>query len=240
MNGVGIDTSRAFERIDEAKRAVTRAFAPGGVAERGDISSGGGVRTVLDPLSVSAPANASFVVRLPDGRDAFTADGAFSVRSGALLDASGNPVLGYARPGAPLAPLHVDAIDGALSEVRNLRIDARGSLCYDREILDPRTGKLTREMLGAGKIALARFPAGTRLRALDSKHEVAPSGVAPHLGTAGERGFGDLRPFSRARSGVDLDASLQRLQEAYLTLEALLAAHKAKGADGKTTMDLLK
>jgi hypothetical protein len=44
----------------------------------------------------------------------------------------------------------------------------------------------------------------------------------------------------RTRSGVELDESLIRLKEAYLTFDALQAAETAKGHLGKTTMDLLK
>ena len=240
MNGVGIDTARAFERIEEAKQRVGRAFTPGSAANRGDIASHAPAQRTLDPLSVAAPEDALFVVQLRDGTAAYTHDGGFALHDGALVDANGDAVLGYARPGAPLQPLRIDSVDRALHEVRDVRIDADGALRYDRDIFNPRDGRTQRESVVAGRIALARFPAGSRLRALDARRERAPEGVAAHLGTPGERGFSKLTPHARARSGVEIDASLNRLQEAYLQLEALLAAHKAQGAVAKTTMDLLK
>uniref|UniRef100_E6Q5B1 Uncharacterized protein n=1 Tax=mine drainage metagenome TaxID=410659 RepID=E6Q5B1_9ZZZZ len=240
MNGVGIDTVRAFERIEEAKQRVGRAFAPGAAARPGDIASGTAPQRTLDPLSVVAPEGARFVVRLRDGSDGYTFDGGFSLRDGALVDRNGDAVLGYARPGAPLQALHIDAVDRALHEVRNLRLDADGALRYERELFNPRDGRTERESVLAGRVALARFPAGSRLRAVDARIERAPEGVAAHLGTPGERGFAALTPHARARSAVSIDASLTRLQDAYLQLEALLAAHKAQGSVAKTTMDLLK
>lgn len=240
MNGVGIDTARAFERIEEAKQRVGRAFTPGSAARGGDIASHAAAQRTLDPLSVAAPEGALFVMRMRDGSSAYTHDGGFSLREGALVDGNGDAVLGYARPGAALAPLEIDPVDRAMHEVRSLRLDADGGLRYDRDIFDPRTGRMKRESVLAGRVALARFPAGSRLRAIDARRERAPEGVTAHLGAPGERGFAALTPHARARSGVKIDASLARLQDAYLQLEALLAAHKAQGSVAKTTMDLLK
>ncbi len=240
MNGVGIDTVRAFERIEEAKARVGRAFTPGAEPRAGDIASGATPRRSLDPLSVAAPDGARFIVRLRDGTDAYTTDGGFSLREGALVDARGDAVLGYVRPGAPLQPLRIDPVDRALNEVRDVRLDADGSLRYERELFNPRAGRAERERVLAGRVALARFPAGSRLGAIDASTDRAPDGVAAHLGVPGERGFAALVPHARARSGVAIDASLTRLQDAYLQLEALLAAHKAQGSVAKTTMDLLK
>lgn len=240
MNGVGIDTARAFERIEEAKQRVGRAFTPGATARRGDIASQGGGQPTLDPLSVVASDGALFVVRLRDGSEAFTHDGRFSLRDGTLVDGNGDAVLGYARPGGPLRPLQIDGVDRALNEVRNARIDIDGALRYARELVHPRDGRVQRESVLVGRVALARFPAGSRLRAIDARRERAPEGVAAHFGAPGESGFAALKLHERARSGVAIDASLTRLQDAYLQLEALLAAHKAQGSVAKTTMDLLK
>ena len=240
MNGVGIDTARAFERIEEAKERVGRAFTPGAAAQSGDRASHAAARRTLDPLSVAAPEGALFVVQTRDGSTAYTHDGAFSLHDGVLVDANGDAVLGYARPGAPLQPLRVDSVDRAMQEVRDVRLDADGALRYDRDIFDPRDGRTQRESVVAGRVALARFPAGSRMRALDARHERAPENVTAHLGMPGEHGFAALTPHARARSGVALDASLSRLQDAYLQLEALLAAHKAQGSVAKTAMDLLK
>jgi hypothetical protein len=63
--------------------------------------------------------------------------------------------------------------------------------------------------------------------------------VVPHIGTARDGNFESLRPFARESSGINLDLSLQRLEDAYLALDAIRAAGKAQGSVQKTAMDLL-
>ena len=65
----------------------------------------------------------------------------------------------------------------------------------------------------------------------------APDGVAPHVGSADDGTFG---PMSGGRAGGGLDASLRRLQEAYLALDALRAARNAQSGTEKGAMDLVK
>jgi hypothetical protein len=49
-----------------------------------------------------------------------------------------------------------------------------------------------------------------------------------------------LLPMRRARASIDIDASLTKLRQAYIALDALRAARSADGSLAKTAMDLLK
>ncbi len=194
----------------------------------------------IDPLSVSAPPGAYFITGGASGRTLYTRDGSFSFSAGRLLDGSGQPVLGYTTSGGALEPLTADPVDVALGFTGSMRIGTDGSVSYDRTTIDPRTGLREMQTVHLGVLALARFPAASKPQAVDALHVAAPSGVAPHVGWAGDGNFEPLAAFSREQSGIDLDLGLQRLQEAYLAFDAIRAAGKAQGGIEKTTMDLLK
>ncbi|MDP9110476.1 MAG: hypothetical protein M3M96_02420, partial [Candidatus Eremiobacteraeota bacterium] len=149
-------------------------------------------------------------------------------------------VLGFATDGSPLSELHGDSVDVALGRTENLRVEADGSVCYDRTSIDPRTGEKERERVAVGRIALARFPAATKFQQSDAERVLPPQGVVPHLGRPGDGNFTKVAPMHSAASHIDLAASLSRLSDAYLAFDALTAAHKAQGGIGKTAMDLLK
>jgi len=192
-------------------------------------------------------AQTSFDPDLPDRAYAIVDDGrggllytrqsAFSLRDGRVVDDSGRAVRGIARPGAPLGDLRVDPTDLALGRVRDLRVGGDGRVSYRREAIDPRSGAFALETVVVGRIALARFPAATALRPVDGSHVRAPDGVVPHVGSADDGTFG---PMSGGRAGGGLDASLRRLQEAYLALDALRAARNAQSGTEKGAMDLVK
>jgi hypothetical protein len=149
-------------------------------------------------------------------------------------------MLGYANDGATLGALHADSVDVALGFAETARIEASGTVTYERATIDPRTGRRELQRAIMGRLALARFAPGTKLQAVDPQHVTAPLGIVPHIGSAGDGNFGAVTPFARESSGIDIDAGLQRLQEAYLALDAIRAAGKAQGSVEKTTMDLLK
>ena len=87
--------------------------------------------------------------------------------------------------------------------MRNLRIDADGSLVYTRDAIDPRTGKNAASNVVAGRVALARFPAASRLDTADGRSFYAPEGVSPHTGLAADGSFdAGLMPMRRAHSRV--------------------------------------
>jgi len=222
-------TMRALNDIAERERDVLAEFAPDATPER-----------TANPLSAAPPSGAYFVTSDDRGRRLFTRDGAFAIQDGTLVDPAGRAVLGYADDSAALSPLRVDPVDAALGFASGARIEADGSISYARRTIDPRTGRreLQRETLGL--LALARFAPGTKLQPIDAQSAAAPPGIAPHFGKPGDGNFSTLTPFARAGSGVDIDLGLQRLQEAYLALDAIRSAGQAQRSVEKTAMDLLK
>ena len=170
----------------------------------------------------------------------YTRDGGFTLRDGALVGTNGRTMLGFTARNAATSELRVDSVDESLGRVQNLRIEADGTLAYDRTVIDPRNGARERERVAVGQLALARFPAATKLTAADANHFVAPPGTLPHVGRAADGNFLTVLPMQREESRIDFDRSLDRLQEAYIAFDALAAVHKAQGSAGKTAMDLLK
>lgn len=191
-------------------------------------------QTSFDP---TLPERAYAIVDDGRGGALYTRESSFSIRNGRVVDESGRAVRGTLRAGAALGDLRVDPTDLALGRVRDLRVGEDGRVSYQREAIDPRSGAFSLETVVVGRIALARFPLATALRPVDPSHVRAPEGVVPHVGSADDGTFG---PMSGARDGSDLDASLQRLQEAYLALDALRAARAAQGGTEKGAMDLVK
>lgn len=233
--------SAALDRIAERAADVRRAFTPGAVPRYGDVATPSQTsRFALDPLSIAAPEGTYFVTRDARGRTQYSRDGAFSLAEGALVDALKHPVLGRSAPGAVLHELQVDPVDAALGVALNPRILPDGSFVYTRTAVDPRSGLRVERDVTAGRVALARFPAATRLDGDDASHFSAPAGVTPHLGLPGDGALGPVVPLARERSRVDLDASLARLKDAYIAFDALAAAETARDHLGKTAMDVVK
>lgn len=233
--------SAALDRIAERAADVRRAFTPGALPRYDDAATPGDrADFTLDPMAVALPDGAYAMSRDARGRIAYTRDGSFSVSGGRLLDARGFPVLGRRTPDAPLEELRIDAVDAALGRTPSLRVEADGGLVYTRDAIDPRTGKRAASSVVAGRIALARFPAATRLDTADGRTFYAPDGVSPHTGLAGDGTFETLVPMHRARSRVDLDVSLLRLKDAYTAFDALAAAESARGRFDKAAMDVVK
>ena len=232
----------ALDRIAERAADVRRAFVPGAQPQRSDVSSSNAAaQFTLDPLSVTAPAGDYFATTDASGTVRYTRDGSFALSDGVLVDARGDAVLGTtdASPGT-LAPLRLDPIDAALGFGTRCHIENDGTLAYARSEIDPRSGERVERRMAVGRIALARFPAGTQLERMDPERMGAPAGVVPHTGRPGDGNFQPLEPMRRAAPGVDLDASLERLKEAYLAFDALQAAQTAHGHLSKTAMDLVK
>lgn len=233
-------TDRALERIAARAADVRHAFTPGAMPVHDDVAIVPGAQPSLDALNVAPPADAFFITTDERGHTAYTRDGGCTLRDGTLVGANGRPMLGFRSPRGGPVELLIDPIDLALGRVRHPRIDAQGTFSYDRVAIDPRSGVDETQRVDVGRLALARFPVATKLAQSDASHVLAPPGVLPHLGRARDGTFGALAPMARATSGIDLDRSLERLQDAYLAFDALQAAHKAQGRVGKTTMDLVK
>jgi len=233
--------SAALDRIAERAADVRRAFTPGALPRNDDVAAASDRSDfTLDPLSVAPPEGAYFIVRDARGRTSYGRDGSFGIAQGRLVDARGLPVMGRTRPDAPLQELHLDAVDAELGRAQDLRIEPDGSLVYTRNAIDPRTGKRVASNVIAGRIALARFPAASRLDSADGRLFYAPEGVSPYTGLAGDGTFDALTPMRRAHSRVDLDVSLLRLKDAYTAFDALAAAESAKGHFVKAAMDVVK
>jgi flagellar basal body rod protein FlgG len=233
--------SAALDRIAERAADVQRAFTPGAVPQHDDVATPGASSSfTLDPLAVAAPEATYFITSDERGGRSYTRNGDLSLRNGRLTDAQGSPIFGVGTPGAPLTELRIDPVDDALDRIRQVAVERDGSLVYQRETIDPRSGMRELRRVVAGRIALARFPAGTRLETSDGSHSAAPAGVSVQTGLPTEEPFGPLAPMHRERSRVDVDASILRLKDAYLAFDALQAAEAAKGHLGKTAMDLLK
>jgi flagellar basal body rod protein FlgG len=227
-----------MQRIEERAADVRRAFTPGAQPSFDDVDRSETSYPTLDPLSAAPPANGYFVTRGENGALRYTRNGSLVLREGILCSGDGRPVLGYARRGG-LSDLSVDRVDLALGRTSNARIDERGNLVYDRAVVDPRSGAREMRSVVAGRIALARFPAGTRL-VDDGGGFEAPQGVAPRYGAAGDGDFAPLATMRRQSSGVDIDRSIERLRIAYRELDAMQGVYRTQYATDKTAMDVVK
>ncbi|GAC1415036.1 MAG: hypothetical protein NVSMB5_03750 [Candidatus Velthaea sp.] len=237
-------TLDALARIQARAQDAMQAYRAGSTPSKADVPiADRAPEYSSDPLSVAAPSGTYFAVRDRTGSQAFTRDGSFTIGGRALLGADGRAILGYpagsARGGVP-APLELPAADAALGRCGDVRIESDGTLAYTRISIDPRTQERSVERIAAGTIVLAKFPAGTQPIRLDATTVGAPPGIPAHLGTPADGTFAGLATYSRDTGGVDIDASLDRLSEAYLAFSALHAANKARGGVEKTTLDLVK
>jgi flagellar basal body rod protein FlgG len=231
--------SAALDRIADRASDVRRAFEPGAVPSHDDVASPHASSPALDPLSVAIPADA-YAIAGTDRGNVYARDGSFALRDGALIDARGRPVMGTTSKGGALGALSIDPVDAALGRASNVRVEADGTLSYDRWAIDPRSGAREAQRVVAGRVALARFPAGSALEITRDGILRAPSGVVPHVGAPGDDGFAPLQTMRNTGFGIDIDASLARLKDAYDAFDALQAAQAARGRLGKTAMDLLK
>lgn len=233
--------SAALDRIAERAADVRRAYTPGAVPQNDDVALSATVSDfTLDPLAVAAPDGTYFVTNDNEERVAYTRDGCFQLRGGKLVDADGRAVLGERMPGRALGELAVDPVDEALGRIHGAGIGRDGSFAYLRDVVDPRSGRRESQRVVVGRIALARFPAGTKLETTDGTHRIPAPGIVAQNGFATEGDFAPLMPMQRERSRIDVDESLIRLKEAYLAFDALQAAQAARAHLGKTAMDLLK
>jgi len=221
-------TARALENIVARERDVLDVFPAQSEAE------------LPGRLQCEPPAGTYFVTTNGDGSRAFVRPAAMYFQGGELTDGNGRAILGYKSKGSPLSPLRADSVDSALGWTGAARIGSDGVVGYERSTIDPLTGDRRAQYITVGRIALARFPAGTKLAAGGGSVSAAPTGVAPHLGVPGDGSFALLESYAPQSLDRDLDDGLQRLQEAYLSLDALRAAGAAHGSLQKTAMDLLK
>jgi len=231
----------ALKRIADRANDVLAAYTPGAVPQFGDVNGTAPPLPVDDPLSVAAPPGAWFATLDERGARTYTRAGAFHIGAdGTLQTVDGARVLGTQPGTAVLAPLRLPEPDRTLGRCTDVHLEDDGVLAYTRMSIDPRTRERSVERAVVGRVALARFPAGSSPQRLDATHFGSVAGVVPHIGAPADGGFAALATHARDIGNVDIDTGLQRLQEAYVAFSALQAANKAQGAGAKVVMDLLK
>ncbi|TAM62485.1 hypothetical protein EPN52_00070 [bacterium] len=175
------------------------------------------------PLTCHAPAGTFLVLAAADGSRSYVRDAALSLRNGHVVDGDGLALLGYPRGAAAgvVERLRIPGRDGLLARAVALRIERDGSLSYARRTFDTQ-GRESTQWLCAGRLALAAFDGGIA-----------------RVAAPGEQSLPLLDP--RAQGGrVDLPRALERLQEAYLQLDALRAARTAQDAGERTALGMVK
>ncbi|MBC5828782.1 MAG: hypothetical protein GIW98_01130 [Candidatus Eremiobacteraeota bacterium] len=232
--------ARALADIASRASDVMRSFSPGAIPLHHDSAAAGPTQFTNDPLTVAAPKNAYFITCGEGDRHMYTRDGQFHVHGATLVDRDNQPLMGFKKDGASLQPLSMDSVDVALHRVMDIRIEADGSITYARALVDPRTGSKHNARVALGRLALARFPAGSELRPYDATRGLAPPGVAPHMGRPGDGNFEYLVLHAREGSRLNFGDAVERLREAYLAFDALRSAQTMQGKLEKTTMDLVK
>jgi flagellar basal body rod protein FlgG len=233
----------AYERVLSRAQDLRDAFRAGSVPLNADVRTAPTVVPSSDPLSVVPPPGAWLITRSSDGVRAYERDGALSLDDGVLRTRDGAEVLGYpggdARGAVPV-PLRVPETDRALGRAAGARVEDDGTVAYQRAAIDPRTGTRSAERVVLGRLALARFPAGTQPQRLDAARVAVPPGVVPHLGAPADGTFPAVATSSRDAGAVDIAAGVARLDEAYRAFEALGAAVKSRASVQKTAVDLVK
>ncbi len=230
--------ARIARRADDVMHAYDPAFAP----RASDVARAQGPAVVpeVDPLAVAPPHGSYFLVKQKDGQTVMTLDGGFRFADGSLQTRDGAAVLGFSGTERTPSPLRADRLDVALKRAGEPRIDAGGFVSCRLSSVDPTTGAARSRRVVIGRVALATLPAGTQPKRLDGAHLRPPPGVRIHLGVPAGGDFGALATHVRQLGGVDVQAGLDRLREAYMEFEALEAAHRSAADAEKATMDLLK
>ena len=235
----------ALDRIAARAQDLRDAFRGGAEPRHADVRGESRLFPSADPLSVAAPPGTWFLTRGPGGAAVYTRDGSFTIVDGVLRTGSGAAVLGFAGQtagarGALPEPLRLPDADRALGRCDAVRIESDGSLAYARTAIDPRSGERSTERIVVGRVALARFPAGTQPLRINAAESAAPEGVVPHIGTAADGTFSSLASHTRDAGALDIDAAVRALSEAYIAFDALHAAQRARGGTDRTAMDLVK
>ena len=231
----------AFDRIAARDADVRGAYQAGFTPASNDVARPSRALPDRDPLSVALPEGTYVMTPDANNRVTYSRDGAFALRDGELRAPDGRPALGFALGGrTSLVALRVDPYDAALGRVANPRVEGDGTVTYMRTTVDPRSGERRSERVAIGRLALARFPAGTQPERVDPSHVVPPHGVGPQVGVPADGSFGPLTTQARDTGRVDIIAGLEKMKDAYVTFEALRAAHHGRGEAEKTVMDLVK
>src|SRR5579875_2388807 len=127
-----------------------------------------------------------------------------------------------------------------LERAQDVRVEPDGVFGYARTIVDPKTLQARVERAVVGRVALARFPAGTQLQRVDGTHARPAANVVPFVGTPNDGHFSAIFPQRRAIGRIDPDSAIARLQDAYLALRAMGALERTKNGLIRGALDLVK
>ena len=232
---------RALETIERRGQDLRSLFESGVQPNYDDGLRSGRIERTNDPLAIVLPEEAYLIAGDPN-RPAYSRDGALQLRDGTLVTADGTPVLGFAggeQNGMP-QPLAIERRDALLGRASDIRIEPDGIFGYARTIVDPQTLESNVERVSVGRLALARFPAGSRPERIDSSHARAPAGIVPFVGSPADGTFSGLAVRSRAIGRLDPDTTISRLQDAYLAALSLCAAERTRYWMARDAFDLVK
>ncbi|MGH7659508.1 MAG: hypothetical protein ACRENA_01145 [Vulcanimicrobiaceae bacterium] len=233
--------ARAAEAVELRAEDLRLLYTGGAQPNFADAIREESSEPARDALSIALPPDAYLVAGDPN-KPAFTRDGMLSVRDGLLVSSDGAPVLGFSSGDTSGTPreLRVDRNDALLERTQDVRIEPDGVFGYARTIVDPKTMQAQVERVVVGHIALARFPAGTKLERVDATHARPPANVVPFLGTPNDGHFSAVFPQRRAIGRLDPDTAIARLQDAYLALRALGALQRTQNGVIRGALDLVK
>jgi|GEM_PF-3765267 len=176
------------------------------------------------PLPCEAPPGSFLVLDDDDGRRRYVRGVNLAVRHGTIVEDEGRPILGYPEGAAPgvLGALRIGRRDAVLARATALRIERDGRVAYGRRVADAE-GTMTTQWVSVGRLALATLDGGVA-----------------HLAPPGEEGHPMLAVPRQQGGRVDLPRALERLQEAYLQLDALRAARAAEDGGERTALGVVK
>lgn len=233
-------TANAFDRIASRADDVRNAYRPGFVPSANDVVQAPRIVASPDPLGVAIGDDAYVVEPGGGGGLAYSRDVALHFTDGELRTSDERPVLGFGIGTSALGAMRIDPYDGALGRARAPRVETDGTVSYARTTVDPRTGQAREERVAIGRLALARFPAGTQPMRCEDGRVRAPAGIKALVGRPGDGTFAPLVTHARDLGRVDITRGLEKMREAYVTYEALRAARHGHGEAEKVTMDLVK
>jgi hypothetical protein len=238
---MNLGIANAIENVDRRAEDLRMVFIGGAQPNFSDALRPERAELTNDPLSVALPSDAYFVAG--DGaRPAYTRDGALAVRDGVLESSDGTPVLGFVEGDASGVPrvLEIEKNDVLLGRAQDIRVEPDGVFGYARSVFDPKTGQSSVERVVVGRVALARFPAGTRLERINATHVHAPTSTIPFVGSPNDGSFLPIETQRRALGRLDADVAVSRLQDAYLAMRALGTIERSQNAFARGAFDLLK
>ena len=233
--------ANAIEDVERRADDLRIVFTGGAQPNFADALRPERAELTASPLSVVLPPEA-FLLAGDSSHPSYTRDGGLEVRDGVLASSDGTPVLGFVDGDASGVPraLSMDKNDALLGRAQDVRVEPDGVFGYARNVIDPDSGESHVERVVVGRLALARFPAGTRFERVDATHVRPPAQVVPFVGSPNDGNFLSIETQRRALGRLDPDVAVSRLQDAYLAMRALGALERSQNAFARGACDLVK